>query len=220
MTRITDWDFLCPNCGTTFKSPLLLSTTLMQPTQTDFRHRFVSGNPAQYHVHSCHRCGFSGTLDSFETTISDDVRALVSERLSPLSQDQQAQRPWLKFDHAAQIAIWSGAAFQEIADLFIRAAHVCQDCESREDERRYRANAADFLTMAMQDEDFEPDAVAQTTYMIGEHYRRAGDLPKAREWLTRAETCARKSPDLAWLADLAARQRDNPSEYLEPDEEG
>lgn len=219
MTRITDWDFLCPNCGATFKSRLLLSTTLMAPTQTDFRQRFASGNPAQYHVHSCHQCGYSGTLDSFETTVSDDVRALVSETLSPLSRDEQANKPWLKFDHAAQIAIWSGAAFQEIAGLFVKAAHVCQDHQNREDERRYRASAADFLTMAMQDEDCDPDDFPQTTYLIGEHYRRAGDLAKAREWLTRAETRARKSPDLVWLADLAARQRDNPSEYLDPQEE-
>lgn len=215
MTKITDWDFICPNCAATFRSRLMLSTTLIGPTYTDFRRRSGTGKPAQHRIHSCHQCGFSGTLDAFETTVSQDLRALIAERLSPLSREVQASMPWLKFEHAAQIAIWSGATFREIASLFLGAAHVCQDYDNPEEERRFRANAADFLTMAMLDKDFDPDAVPRATYLVGELYRRAGDLPKAREWLTRAEALARSVQELAWLADLAARQRDEPGEYIE-----
>lgn len=215
MTKLTDWDFICPNCAATFQSRLMLSTTLGGPTHTDFRCRPVSGNPAQYRIHSCHQCGFSGTLDAFESTVSDDIRALVAERLSPLSPEIQASMPWLKFDNAAQIAIWSGATFREIANLFLGAAHVCQDHENLGEEQRFRANAADFLTLAILDKDFDPDALPRATYLVGELYRRAGDLPKAREWLNRAEALARPLRELTWLADLAARQRDEPSEYIE-----
>lgn len=220
MTRITDWDFICPNCAATFQSRVMLSTTLTGPTHTDFRCRAISGNPLHHQVHSCHQCGFSGTLDSFESTVSEDVRALIEERLVPLPPDTQMDRPCLKFDHAAQIAIWSGAAFPEIVDLYLGAAHVCQDHGDRQQEGRFRANAADFLTMAMLDRDFEPDALPRATNLVGELYRRAGDLPKAREWLNRAEALARPCPGNAWLADLAARQRDDPREYIEPREDG
>lgn len=215
MTRITEWDFICPNCTATFQSRLILSTTLIGPTHTDFYRHTVTGNPAQFSVHSCHQCGFSGDLDAFEGTVSQDIGALIAERLPPLTAEMQASKPWLKFDHAAQIAIWSGAPFQQIADLFLGAARVCQDHDNPEEERGFRANAADFLTMAVVNRDFDPDGLPRATYLVGELYRRAGDLPKAREWLNRAEALARPLDGLGWLADLAARQRDDPGEYIE-----
>lgn len=215
MTTSMLWDFNCPNCATVFQSQLFASTNTLGPIHTDFRRRAVGGQPTRFRVHMCYGCGFSGNLDAFEGTVTPDISDLIKERLIPLSEDDQKRKPWVKFQYAAQIAIWNGSTFEQIADLFQSAAHICQDQENESQEREYRASAADFLTMAVQKEEYDLASLAQATYLIGELYRRAGDGPKSDEWLRNAERLARPVPNLQWIFELAVQQRLNPREFVD-----
>lgn len=163
----------------------------------------------------CYGCGFSGNLDAFEGTVTSDISDLIRERLIPLSEDDQKRKPWMKFQYAAQIAIWNGGTFEQIADLFQSAAHICQDLDNESLEREYRVSAADFLTMAVQKEEYDLASLAQATYLIGELYRRAGDGSKSDEWFRNAERLARPIAELQWIYELAMQQRLDPREFID-----
>ena len=180
----------CACCATAFETPVLASTNYVG-TYTDFRRRAVGFEPSQFAVHSCPGCGFSGPEGWFERKLSEAVRELVRENLSPLSRDARTSL-WRKFEHAARIASWTAEPLDAVAELHLSAAYVCAANGRTEEERVHRIQAIVFFRRSIDTGVIAARHLPNVTYLVGELYRRIGLTDDANIWLERAEVLARK----------------------------
>jgi hypothetical protein len=218
MTRPGTAVLNCPCCGRTFETDILYSTNSFGGTTTDLRPIAVGEQPTRYGVHSCPDCGYAGGEDDFDEPLPPHVVALVTERIAPLISEQ---RPSIakQFEFAAWIAEWLGQAPERIGDNYLQAAWIQDELSSepQEGERSaadYRRLAVDWFVKAVDPQMPVTNHSLTLVYLIGELHRRSGDPAAAEAWFTRVITEAADNPDLARLAALARRQRDDPQEFL------
>jgi uncharacterized protein (DUF2225 family) len=163
----------------------------------------------------CSECGYSGGEADFTapTEVSPVLKQHVLTELAPL-------RPTLvcgseKYEAAAKVAQWQGMDSRYIADLLLRAAWCCVDEGDVEAERYFRRHAAWKFEEALAAYDTVPrEERAILTYLIGELWRRVGDLGKSTQWF---ETVAGEVSDpqnQQWVMDAADQQRLNPREWF------
>jgi uncharacterized protein len=120
-----------------------------------------------------------------------------------------------KYEFAAKVATWQGAEPRRVADLLLRAAWCCVDEGDTEAERYFRRQAAWAFERALASYDgVERDERAVLTYLVGELWRRVGDLTKAHDWFDRVERELTNRRKQQWLIDAAVQQRDRPREWF------
>ena len=91
-----------------------------------------------------------------------------------------------KYEAAAKVAEWQGAEPRYVADLLLRAAWCCVDEGDIEAERYFRRHAAWAFERSLANYDGVPrEERAVITYLVGELWRRVGDLKQARDWFDR-----------------------------------
>jgi tetratricopeptide (TPR) repeat protein len=218
MTTMMSVDLDCPNCKSNFETRALASTNNFGGTCTDFRRRAVGFEPLQFLVHACPDCGFSGPEEWFEETLSEEIRSLLSTNLEPLAGAEPA--PWRKFEQAAHIARLRSMPALEIADLYLRAAHLCASYNeeaahgSEDEEKANREKAIAYFQQSIDAGETPRDELPTITYLVGELYRRVGRVHEAHVWLEKAERMASEQVDLAWLVSLSRQQRSDPKEMI------
>jgi hypothetical protein len=163
----------------------------------------------------CGECGYSGGEADFTSPgeVSPVLKQYVLKELAPV-------RPALicgseKYEAAAKVAQWQGMDPRHIADLLLRAAWCCVDEGDVEAERFFRRQAAWSFEEALKTYDGVPrEERAILTYLVGELWRRVGDLKRADSWF---ESVASEVTDLQgqqWVIDAADQQRLNPREWF------
>jgi uncharacterized protein (DUF2225 family) len=215
MPRVETIELTCPNCGCRFTSATADQTNIKGRRRTDF-HVHAEGTPLAYGVHVCERCGFAGRQDWFATSeVSFAVQCHVWGELAPRI-SEAAPTSSEKYEFAAKVAAWNGAVDREIGDLWLRAAWCCVEEEDVEAERYYRLRAAWTFEECLSDYDgVDRQERVALTYLVGELWRRIGDLERAKHWFQRVPDEAGNRPEDRWFVRWARQQQFEPGEWFE-----
>lgn len=214
MTTLQEIALRCPVCEGGFHSKAVVSTNSFGGKRTDFHERAAGTQPLPYLIHTCERCGYSGSERDFteEAEVTPMLRERVWNELAPMVTRGMAASE--KYEAAAKVAEWQGIESRHIADLLIRAAWCCVDEGDTEAERYFRRKAAWRFAEALASFDgVEADQRAVITYLVGELWRRVGDLKQAAAWFKRVPGEI-NSPDQQWVLDVAKQQHENPREWF------
>ena len=113
------------------------------------------------------------------------------------------------------MATWQGCEPLRIADLLLRAAWCCVDEGDVEAERYFRQQAARAFEQALATYDgVDRDDRAVLTYLVGELWRRVGNLKMASDWFEQVGTEITNSRAQHWVVEAARQQRDHPREWF------
>ena len=143
MTTLQQIELHCPICESTFRSQAVVSTNSFGGKRTDFHERAAGTQPLPYLVHTCSRCGYSGSERDFsdEAEVTPMLREHIWNELTPRL-PTEALSGSEKYELAAKIAEWQSMEPRHIADLLLRAAWCCVDEGDSEAERFFRRKAA------------------------------------------------------------------------------
>jgi uncharacterized protein len=215
MTTLRQIVLICPVCGNNFQSQAVVSTNAFGGKRTDFHERAAGTQPLAYLVHMCGRCGYSGGESDFNS--EDEISPLLKEHvLNELTPSVSFfVTGSAKYEAAAKVAEWQGVDERTIADLLLRAAWCCVDEGDTEAERYFRRHAAWKFERALGKYDAVADEErAILTYLVGELWRRVGDLAQARTWFDRVQDEATDRDDQRWVIAAAEQQRTDPQEWF------
>lgn len=215
MTTLRQIELSCPVCGNSFRSQAVVSTNAFGGKRTDFHERAAGTQPLAYLVHMCGGCGYTGGESDFSQ--KGEVSPLLKEHVLnelaphvPLSATGSG-----KYEAAAKVAEWQGFDERHIGDLFLRAAWCCVDEGDVEAERYFRRHAAWMFENALEKFDgVATEERAVLTYLVGELWRRIGDLGKARVWFDRVPEEVTDSASQHWIVAAAEQQRTDPQEWF------
>jgi uncharacterized protein (DUF2225 family) len=216
MTTLRHIELTCPICGNQFNSQAVLSTNSFGGKRTDFHERAAGTQPLPYFIHLCSRCGYAGSEKEFsdEADVSPMLKEHIWDELAPrltVSSPSGSE----KYEFAAKVAVWQGAEPRRVADLLLRAAWCCVDEGDIEAERYFRRQAAWMFERALASYDgVERDERAVLTYLVGELWRRVGDVPKASEWFEAVPDEITTLATQQWILDAARQQQDCPREWF------
>lgn len=216
MTTLQQIELHCPICDSTFRSQAVVSTNSFGGKRTDFHERAAGTQPLPYLVHTCSRCGYSGAERDFseEAEVTATLREHVWNELTPRL-PTEALTGSEKYELAARIAEWQSAEPRHVADLLLRAAWCCVDESDVEAERFFRRKAAWMLERALDSYDgVVAEERAVLTYLVGELWRRVGDVKLAADWFNRVASEVTESHAQQWILDAARQQRDCPREWF------
>jgi uncharacterized protein len=216
MTTLQQIELRCPICDTRFKSQQVISTNSFGGKRTDFHERAAGTQPLPFLIHMCNRCGYSGAERDFteEADVTAGLREHVWNELAPQISTGSVLGSE-KYEAAAKVAEWQGLDARHVADLLLRAAWCCVDEADSEAERFFRRKAAWKFEEALASFDgVAREERAVLTYLIGELWRRVGDISQATAWF---DAVPGEVTDLAtqqWVLDAARQQRDCPREWF------
>ena len=216
MTTLTDIELACPVCEATFHSHAVATTNTLGGKRTDFHTRATGTQPLPYFVHTCVRCGYSGTESDFgeEADVSPMLRERVWSELAP-QLSGRVMTGSEKYEAAAKVAEWQGAEPRQIGELFLRAAWCCVEENDVEAERFFRRKAAWMFERSLSSFDgVTREERAVLTYLVGELWRRIGDDRQARKWFNRVTDEIDDPVSQQWVLDAARQQRDCPREWF------
>jgi uncharacterized protein (DUF2225 family) len=163
----------------------------------------------------CLECGYSGGERDFdaEGEVSPLLKEHVFNELAPSVSISPAGSA--KYEAAAKVARWQGVDARSIADLLLRAAWCCVDEDDVEAERYFRRHAAWTFEQALSGYDCVPaDERAVLTYLIGELWRRIGDLKQSRTWFDKVPDEVVDMDTQYWIVAAAEQQAINPQEWF------
>lgn len=215
MTTLRQIQLGCPVCGNTFHSQAVVTTNAFGGKRTDFHERAAGTQPLAYLIHMCDACGYSGGERDF--TSDAEVGPLLKEHVlnelaptAPLSVTGSG-----KYEAAAKVAEWQGLEERHIADLLLRAAWCCVDEGDVEAERYFRRHAAWMFERALDRYDgVSGNERAILTYLVGELWRRIGDLKQANKWFERVVDEVTDPGEQQWVIAAAEQQRTDPREWF------
>ena len=215
MTTLRQIELSCPICGNSFQSQAVVTINAFGGKRTDFHERAAGTQPLAYLIHMCCECGYSGGERDFthEAEVSPLLKEHVLNELAPnLPQPTTGSG---KYEAAAKVAEWQGLEDRQIADLLLRAAWCCVDEGDIEAERYFRRHAAWAFERALARYDgVGEDERAILTYLVGELWRRVGDLKKAGEWFERVVDEVTDEASQHWVLAAAEQQRTDPQEWF------
>ncbi len=216
MTTLRQIELSCPICGNSFRSQAVVTTNAFGGKRTDFHERAAGTQPLAYLVHMCDECGYSGGERDFnqDAEVSPLLKEHVFNELAP-SVNETATTGSGKYEAAAKVAEWQGMEERHIADLLLRAAWCCVDEGDIEAERYYRRHAAWMFEKALSRYDgVAREERAVLTYLVGELWRRIGDLSMARLWFDKVSEEIIDDPSQHWVLAAAEQQRTDPQEWF------
>ncbi len=215
MTTLRQIVLSCPVCENTFQSQAVVTTNAYGGKRTDFHERAAGTQPLAYLIHMCGQCGYTGGESDFTSDgeISPLLKEHVLNELRPCGSCAAAGSA--KYEAAAKVAEWQDGEERSIADLLLRAAWCCVDEGDVEAERYFRRNAAWMFERALTKYDgVLSDERPILTYLVGELWRRVGDLKQSRLWFDRVEEEVEDSDSQHWIIAAAEQQRTNPQEWF------
>lgn len=149
-----------------------------------------------------------------EAEVSIGLKEHVWKELAPVA-SSAAMTGSEKYEAAAKVARWQGADNRHIADLWLRAAWCCVDECDIEAERYFRRLAARWFESALAMFDGVPRTErAVLTYLVGELWRRIGDVKLADEWFDKVPGEIVDAGTQQWVVLVADQQRREPQEWF------
>ena len=214
MTTLRQIELCCPLCRHSFLSQAVVSTNAFGGKRTDFHECAAGTQPLAYLVHMCDKCGTQVVRRLFTSDRSHPlVREHVLNELAPRAPASASGSA--KYEAAAKVAEWQGVEPRQIADLLLRAAWCCVDEDDIEAERYFRRLAARSFEEALATYDgVAAEERAILTYLVGELWRRVGDIRQARDWFDRVPDAITDPEGQHWILAAADQQRTDPQEWF------
>lgn len=215
MTTLRQIELSCPICDKSFKSQAVVTTNAFGGKRTDFHERAAGTQPLAYFIHMCSGCGYSGGERDFagDAELSPLLKEHVLSELAPNM--PLAMTGSAKYEVAAKVADWQGLEERHVADLLLRAAWCCVDEEDVEAERYFRRHAVWMFERALGRYDgVAKDERAVITYLVGELWRRIGEMQKAVEWFGRVPDEVIDEGAQTWIIAAARQQNNDPQEWF------
>ena len=209
MTTLKEIKLHCPVCTRDFTDQAVLSTNSFGGKRTDFHERAAGKQPLPYYVHTCPRCGYSGGEHGFsdDVEVASSVAEHIQYELMPRVEQEMPLSGSEKYEMASKVASWRGADSREVADLLLRAAWCCVDEGDIEAERYFRRRAALAFADALAEYDVvAKDERAVLTYLVGELWRRVGDMGRSHEWFGKVAGEIMDPVAGKWIIDATRRQ--------------
>lgn len=218
MTRLRKTTITCPCCDKKFSSDVIFSTIWSGKVSTDLL-RFSMGSrvPVNFLVHTCPECGWSGQEEHPEPATLE-IRSFVRENITPGLEGREIA-PWKKWEYYALISGATGCGDLELGSLFLIAAQCARLGARQEEETRYRQRSIDHFQRAMELGDVPDESLYQTTYLIGELYRRVGNRWKSHEWFQRVLEMDLEHERREFFVGLARQQMTEPWSYINEEDE-
>ena len=193
----------------------VVTTNSFGGKRTDFHERAAGTQPLPYLIHTCNRCGYSGAERDFteEADVTPTLKEHVWNELAPVASTGMSGSE--KYEAAAKVADWQSSEPRHVADLLLRAAWCCVDENDSEAERFFRRKAAWKFEEALASFDGVPrEERAVLSYLVGELWRRVGDLKRAATWFNTVADEVTDPQTQRWIMDAARQQRDCPREWF------
>ncbi len=216
MTTLQQIELRCPICESRFRSQAVVSTNSFGGKRTDFHERAAGTQPLPYLIHTCSKCGYSGSERDFteEADVSPTLKEMVMSELAPCVSGCTLTGSE-KYEAAAKVSEWQGMEPRHVADLLLRAAWCCVDEGDIEAERFFRRKAAWKFEESLDSFDGVPrEERAVLTYLVGELWRRVGDSKQSCDWFNKVPGEIVDQTTQQWIVDAARQQRDCPREWF------
>jgi uncharacterized protein (DUF2225 family) len=162
----------CPDCGIKFTSRQLPEVYDTGIRNSELRQHWGDVKPCYEHfvVATCPSCGRADWATSFPPT----------QEVCTLNQPQSP--PHVQYRQAALRAERHGKDFYAAGIFYLYATWCADDVNALPQARQYRRLAAETLRKSLVDVSCPIANRAETEYLIGELYRRAGDFDACREY--------------------------------------
>lgn len=212
MTTFYDITVNCPCCNENVKIRRLMSTNSLGGKYTDFHEQTIGDAPIPILMNTCPNCGFSGYAKDFESPLDENLKSQICTVISPLCQ-LETLNAGRRYELYAEIRKLVGDNIWELANIYLEGAWAAFD-EGTANEAYLRRLALDHFREALAQNLVPVEQEALITYLIGELYRRIGELDAAHTWFNKV--ILRAETDESWqeIARFATQQRDNPKQMF------
>jgi uncharacterized protein len=218
MTLILPSLVSCPCCQHRFEALILHSTNEFGGMTTDFRPYAGGFQPLAYALVTCPDCGYTERSHCFGEPIPEEIKTFVHLQITPCMSGNRLLAE-TRYEIAAKIAEFSKTSPLVIAQLLLRAAWCARDREPEgAAEKDCRRRAIAWLMQALDDQGITEEERLRALYLIGEEYRRIGELTESHKWFGVLITYCEERQTGQYWARLAQQQREHPRERFEKDE--
>jgi len=218
LTRLRKASITCPCCDEKFSTDVIFSTIWSGKVSTDLlRFSMDPKMPVNYLVYTCPECGWSGQ-DEHPEPVSAEIRRFIRESIAPCIEGREIP-PWKKWEFYALISEFSGCTEVEQGSAYLIAAQCARLAERFEEEKRYRLQAIDRYVRAVENGGVPEDSLYQTTYIIGELYRRVGNEGISHKWYGKVLDLDLDHDRREFFVKLARQQMTAPRNFIDEDDE-
>lgn len=188
---IYEKNYDCPSCGKSFISHTLRQSRLkFSRSDTDLRNIFEPFDPIYYDAILCPHCGYAAMTAFFKNLTekqADIIKAEITSRFkrkdykAPYSVETAVERT----KYALLNAVIRKARTSEKANICLKIAWLYRDAGDKTNEAIFIQKALEGFLMAREKETppicgMDGDTL---TYLIGDLYRRNGDISQAMKWI-------------------------------------
>ncbi len=218
MTKFRKTSINCPCCGKKYFAEIMYSTIWSGKVSTDMLRFSMGKMPVDYLVHTCPACGWSGQEEHHQP-VSESVREFIKEQITPRLTGEPLS-PCRRWEFFSLIQEASGADDLELGGAYLIAAQCARLDEQFDQEQKYRRLSIDHYLRALEEGKVPEDSLYQTTYLVGELYRRVGDSWKSKEWFQKVLNMDLEHERGIFFQDLARGQMREPRNIIgeEPEE--
>ncbi|MCL2564558.1 MAG: DUF2225 domain-containing protein [Defluviitaleaceae bacterium] len=179
--------FTCPVCNGNFENWDVASYKVrIVRSDTDLRNYFAPYDPMYYAVVICYWCGYSAQRSDFSQILPKQIK-LIREKITPnfvpstYPQIYDVDIAIERYKLALQCTDAKEGKISEKAMICLRLSWLYRDKDDEESEKTYREEALKGLLQAFETERFPIAGMDHATmdYLIGELYRRCGNLEEA-----------------------------------------
>jgi hypothetical protein len=146
------------------------------------------------------------------------MRRFVQEKITP-GLEGGGVPPWKGWEYCALIKQAAGSSDMELGSLFLLAAQCARLDEKYEEEKQYRLRSLGHYLKAIEHGEIPQDSLYQSTYIIGELYRRTGDTWKSHEWYQKVLDMDVEHQRREFFVNLARQQMTAPRNFIEEEDE-
>jgi uncharacterized protein len=216
MTTTRKTPFKCPNCRIEFTTHVVTSSNSFGRRSTDLWQQARGVQPILYELHTCSKCGYSGYEGDFDKLVlMGKPKRQIEVELTPTYLAEFPPADSRRYEYAAWIGSWRGLSQVAIGQLYHTAAWCCRLEDNPPEEERYMERAAARFEAAILDARVARMEIALHTYLVAELSRRLGRSERSNEWYIRAAKAQRAFGGPQFIADLARKQRTDPSDWVE-----
>lgn len=211
----------CPCCGWKFLGKLTRDyqpRPIITGRSTDFRPLAENYSFLLNRIEACVKCGFAYEVDDFEEqNLSKDLK----EKIKSASQEREDKEltPQEKCSFYAKTLFMLDAPVMEVAGAYLHASWACAVSNDVAGATENRREAVKYFVSALKNSKLPNNDKAKFTYLVGELYRRIGEVGTARRWFNRVWSVLTDPDEQSWIMDLANKQKGNyPADKLTEEE--
>ncbi|MBE9143933.1 DUF2225 domain-containing protein [Planktothrix mougeotii] len=212
MTTVMEETVNCPCCHRKITILDLGSTNSFGRQYTDFHSQTMGYAPMPILMNTCPDCGFSGYNKDFKNPLDETLKSQICTVITPLCQVEtlNAGRRYELYGKIRQLA---GDNVWELGNNYLQGAWAAFD-EGTDNEAYLRRLALEYFREALVQNLVPLEQEATITYLIGELYRRIGEIEAANTWFNKVIQRAQTDESWQQMAQFATQQRDHPQEVF------